>query len=215
MSNKSLTIVLPVYNNESQLEPCVTQMLDLASDLTSRFAIMIVDDGSTDDTSNVAQGLAAKYPQVFVHRQRHRSGLGPIVSLVQRRIKSDVVIMHDGVTPIDPVQVRRLWRQSDAEAAPAVANAKRDRDIRDLAAVRQTHNAMALVHGRVMGFHIVEPLKAEQLADDKSSPSPTVAPTTNRPVSKPRPTDRTGVGQIPHLPRPNFLSAVAEFTLGE
>jgi hypothetical protein len=215
VSNKSLTIVLPVYNNESQLEPSVTQMLDLASDLTSRFAVMIVDDGSTDDTSNVAQGLASKYPQVFVHRQRQRSGLGPIISLVQRRIKSDVVIMHDGVTPIDPVQVRRLWRQSDAQAAPAVAGAKRDRDIRDLASVRQTHNAMALVHGRVMGFHIVEPLTAEQLADDKSSPTPTVVPATNRPATKPRPTDRTGVGQIPPLPRPNFLSAVAQFTLGE
>lgn len=216
MSNKSLTIVLPVYNNESQLAPCVTQMLDLASDLTSRFAIMIVDDGSTDDTSNVAQELASKYPQVFVHRQRQRSGLGPIVSLVRRRIKSDVVIMHDGVTPIDPVQVRRLWRQSDAESSPAVAGSKRDRDIRDLSTVRATHNAMALVHGRVMGFHIVEPLSAEQLAaDQKSSPIPAAAPATNQPVAKPRPSDRSGVGQIPSLPRPNFLSAVAEFTLGE
>jgi len=111
--------------------------------------------------------------------------------------------------------VRRLWRQSDAHAAPAVAGAKRDRDIRDLSSVRQTHNAMALVHGRVMGFHIVEPLTAEQLADDKSSPTPTVVPATNCPSTKPRPTDRTGVGQIPPLPRPNFLSAVAQFTLGE
>ena len=62
VSTKSLTIVLPVYNNESQLAPCVGQMLDLASDLTSRFAIMIVDDGSTDDTSNVAQELAREVP---------------------------------------------------------------------------------------------------------------------------------------------------------
>ncbi|MGD9632456.1 MAG: glycosyltransferase family 2 protein [Pirellulales bacterium] len=215
MSNKSLTIVLPVYNNESQLEPCVSQMLDLASDLTSRFAIMIVDDGSTDDTSNVAQELAAKYPQVFVHRQRQRSGLGPIVSLVQRRIKSDVVIMHDGVTPIDPVQVRRLWRQSDAKSAPAVAGSKRDRDIRDLNTVRATHNAMALVHGRVMGFHIVEPLAADEMSADPKSPLPTAAPAKGQPIAKPRPSDRSGVGQIPPLPRPNFLSAVAEFTLGE
>ena len=214
MSNKSLTIVLPVYNNEAQLAPCVTQMLDLASDLTSRFAIMIVDDGSTDDTSNVAQDLASRYPQVFVHRQRQRSGLGPIVSLVRRRIKSDVVIVHDGVTPIDPVQVRRLWRKSDAESAPAIASSKRD--IRDLAAVRETHKAMVLVHGRVMGFHLLEPLSADQTAtDDKSSPAPTSAPTTTRPLAKPRPSDRSGVGQIPPLPRPNFLSAVAEFTLGE
>jgi len=213
-SEKSLTIVLPVYNSEAQIAPAVTEMLELASDLTSRFAIMIVDDGSTDDTSNVAQDLSLKYPQVFVHRQRQRSGLGPIVSLVRRRIKSDVVIMHDGVTPIDPVQVRRLWRQTDAQASPAAANSRRD--IRDLASVRETHDAMALVHGRVMGFHLVEPCAADSSAsDEKATPAPTAVPVTNRPATKPRPSDRSGVGQIPPLPRPNFMSAVTEFTLGE
>ncbi len=115
MSNKSLTVVLPVYNGESRLASCVTQMLELASDLTSQFSIMIVDDGSTDDTSAVAQELSTRYPQVTVQRQRHRSGLGPIISMVRRRVDSDVVIVHDGVTPIDPVKVRRLWRQSDAQ----------------------------------------------------------------------------------------------------
>ena len=58
MSNKSLTIVLPVHNGESRLAASVTEMLELASDLTSRFSIMIVDDGSTDDTSAVAEELS-------------------------------------------------------------------------------------------------------------------------------------------------------------
>jgi hypothetical protein len=181
-------------------------MLDLASDLTSRFTIMIVDDGSTDDTSAVAHELSTRYPQVRVQRQRQRSGLGPIISMVRRRVDSDVVIVHDGVTPIDAVQVRRLWRQSDAHSTPTVASSKRD--IGDLAAVRATHNAMALVHGRVMGFHLLAPIAQ----DEKSAPT---APTTVRPIVHPRPTDRTGVGQIPTLPRPNFLSALAQFTLGE
>lgn len=205
VANKSLTIVLPVHNHEAQLADSVQQMLELASDLTSKFSILIVDDGSTDDTCAVAHELALKYPQVSVQRQRLRSGLGPIISMVRRRVNSDVVIMHDGVTPIDAVQVRRLWRQRDAEASPAKPASKRD--LNDLAAVRQTHNAMALVHGRVMGFHLLEPLAQEQA-------TPT-APATARPAPQPRPGDRTGVGQIPPLPRPNFLSAVAEFTLGE
>ncbi len=206
MPNKSLTIVLPVHNSEAQLASSVNEMLELASDLTSQFTIMIVDDGSTDDTSAVAHELSTRYPQVRVQRQRQRSGLGPIISMVRRRVNSDVVIVHDGVTPIDAVQVRRLWRQSDAHSAPTVASSKRD--IGELASVRATHNAMALVHGRVMGFHLLAPI-AE---DEKSTPT---APPTNRPIVHPRPTDRTGVGQIPALPRPNFLSALAQFTLGE
>jgi glycosyltransferase involved in cell wall biosynthesis len=206
VANKSLTIVLPVHNGESQLAASVTQMLELASDLTSRFSIMIVDDGSTDETCAVAHELAMRYPQVSVQRQRQQSGLGPIISMVRRRVDSDVVIVHDGVTPIDAVQVRRLWRQRDAQASPAKPAAKRD--VNDLAAVRATHNAMALVHGRVMGFQLLEPA-----AQDEKAP-PTAAP-VNKPAPQPRPSDRTGVGQIPTLPRPNFLSALAQFTLGE
>lgn len=209
MSNKSLTIVLPVYNGESRLANSVTEMLELASDLTPQFSILIVDDGSTDDTSTVAQELSTRYPQVTVQRQRQRSGLGPIISMVRRRVDSDVVIVHDGVTPIDAVQVRRLWRQSDAHSSPAIATPKRD--VNDLASVRATHMAMAAAHQRVMGFHLLEPLAQQE----KPTPAPTAPPSTNRPVAKPRPNDRTGVGQIPPLPRPNFLSALAEFTLGE
>ena len=61
-----LTIVLPVYNGESRLAELRHQMLELASDLTSHFSIMIVDDGSTDDTSAVAKELSTQYPQVTV-----------------------------------------------------------------------------------------------------------------------------------------------------
>ena len=209
MSNKSLTIVLPVYNGESRLAPQVHQMLDLASDLTSQFSIMIVDDGSTDETSTVARELATKYPQITVERQRHRSGLGPIVSMVRRRVDSDVVIVHDGVTPIDTTQVRRLWRQSDADRSPAVSSMKRD--MNELARIRATHDMMAAAHQRVMGFHLLEPRNHQPA----SPPTPTAAPPAVRPATKPRPSDRSGVGQIPPLPRPNFLSALAEFTLGE
>jgi hypothetical protein len=151
----------------------------------------------------VAQELTARYPQVSLRRNRQRRGLGPIVSMVRRRVASDVVIMHDGVTPIDAVQVRRLWQQSFALDSAAD---ERSCDVRDLALVRATHDAMADAHSRVIGFHLLEPereLATESAAAIVHSPS------------KPRPTDRSGVGQIPPLPRPNFLSAMAQFALGE
>jgi Glycosyl transferase family 2 len=207
VSNRSLTIVLPVYNCESRLSQSVEQMLELASDLTTRFTILVVDDGSTDDTSTVAQELATRYPQVKLRRQRQRTGLGPIISMVERRVESDVVIVHDGVTPVDAAQVRRLWRQRDSRSMPVATATKQN--MNELASVRSTHDAMALAHERLMGFHLLEPKRGEETA------TPAEPASTIRSDAKPRPTDQRGVGIIPPLPRPNFLSAIAEFTLGE
>ena len=209
MQTKSLTIVLPVYNGESRLTGCVTELLEMASDLTNQFSILIVDDGSTDDTSAVVQQLSARYPQIALQRNRQRRGLGPIISMVQRHVSSDVVIVHDGVTPIDTVQVRRLWQQS-AGTDSATGRGKKN-DIRDLALVRATHDAMARVHGRVLGFHLLHP----QRAAESAPVSPLAATSKVHTPSKPRPADRSSVGQIPPLPRPNFLSAMSEFALGE
>jgi hypothetical protein len=205
VSNKSLTIVLPVYNGESRLTHHVTEMLELASELTSSFEVMIVDDGSTDDTSAVAQELATQYPQISVRRHRHRRGLGPIISMVQRRVSTDVVIVHDGVTPINSVEVRRLWQQSAAGTTPNTLESK------VLAGVRATHTAVALAHERVLGFHLLQPMREEA----SGPPVPTTSPSTTHSPKNPRPTDRSGVGQIPLMPRPNFLSVMADFAFGE
>src|SRR5262245_17543343 len=145
-----------MYNGEARLTGCVTEVLELASELTNRFSIMVVDDGSTDDTSAMVRELSSRYPQISLYRNRQRRGLGPIISMVQRRVSSDVIIVHDGVTPIDTVQVRRLWQQSMTSNAANAAGKKCD--VSDLALVRATHDAMARVHGRVLGFHLLQPM---------------------------------------------------------
>jgi glycosyltransferase involved in cell wall biosynthesis len=209
VSNRSLTIVLPIYNGESRLSACAKQVLELASELTPEFSILIVDDGSTDDTTTVARELASRYPQITVRRYRERQGLGPIIKLARRHASSDIVIVHDGVSPIDPAQVRRLWQQSVAKSW-ADGEASRN-DLSDLASVREIHISMAKVHERIVGFHLLQPASEAEAAVSESNE---IFDRADRP-SKPQPTDRASVGQIPPLPRPNFLSAVAQFALGE
>lgn len=205
MSNRSLTVVLPVYNRESRLSNCVEQVLELASELTPEFSILIVDDGSTDDTSTVAAELSTRYPQIRVRRYRSRQGLGPIISMVRRRVTSDVVIVHDGVTPIDPSQVRRLWVQE----AHGQGGGSEQPGLGELAEVRATHEAMWRAHRRVLGFHLVECDSLGPVPAPNTAASPAAA---HRPSV---PSDPHGVGQIPPVPRPNFLSAMAQFALGE
>jgi glycosyltransferase involved in cell wall biosynthesis len=211
--NKSLTVVLPIYNGEARLRECVAEILELASELTTRFGVLIIDDGSTDATFEVAEELSAQYPQVSVLRHRHRRGLGTTIEYAQRRVRSDAVIVHDGVTPIDPSQVRNLWRNclrdsigENATATPAALQS----DVCDFANLPAIHAAMEQVHNRVLGFQWLTPQPSEAvelLSDDADA----TAPRTDAPHFK----RRSGMGRIPPLPRPKFISSLAEFALGE
>jgi hypothetical protein len=211
--NKSLTIVLPVYNGETRLRRSVNEILEVASELTSRFGVLIIDDGSTDSTYEVAEELAARYPQVTVRRHRHRRGLGHAIDYAQRRVRSDAIIIHDGVTPIDPRQMRTAWRdwisRTDKADKIAVPVASTQSQICDFANLPAIHSAMEQAHRRVLGFQIVTPIDDRTLTDDLLK-----VPSAAR-RDGPYKLAGAGIGQIPPTPRPKFLSAVAEFAFGE
>ena len=214
VSDKSLTIVLPIYNGEARLRACVGEILDLASELTTRFGVLIIDDGSTDATYEVAEELSAHYPQVSVMRNRHRRGLGPTIDYAQRRIRSDAVIVHDGISPIDPNQVRSLWRDcmkdSSATETSTANSAALQSAVCDFANLPAIHAAMEQAHLRVLGFQWLTPQPCDE-SQPLIQPASTNEPRTDAPHYE----RRAGMGRIPPLPRPKFLSALAEFALGE
>jgi cellulose synthase/poly-beta-1,6-N-acetylglucosamine synthase-like glycosyltransferase len=209
--NKSLTIVLPVHNGESKLRRCVREILEVASEMTSAFGILIVDDGSTDATFEVAEELSARYPQVTVRRHRYHRGLGPTIEYVQRHIRSDAVMIHDGVTPIDPNQMRNEWRRWMARSQDGVGSDHMmlQGDVCDFANLPAIHAAMERSHCRMLGFQLVAP------AQDDDVSSLAKGGDSSRPPRDATSRQRPDLGRIPALPRPKFLTAIAEFALGE
>ena len=74
MSNKILSIVVPAYNVERELERCIESCLN--QDISHEsYEIVIVNDGSLDNTLQVANTLVAKHDCVTVITQKNR-GLG-------------------------------------------------------------------------------------------------------------------------------------------
>src|SRR3954469_7512887 len=211
--NKSLTVVLPVYNGETRLRKSVHEILELAGELTSKFGVLIIDDGSNDSTYEVAEELAARYPQVSVRRNRHRCGLGPTIDYVQRRVRSDAVIMHDGASPIDAGEMRSLWRNWLHKTSPAkdrLAAGTNHEAMRELAKLPAIHAAIEKAHSRVIGFQFITPIEtAEPATGDLASALQTMRSDAAAPVGQ------RSLGKIPRLPRPKFLSALANFAMGE
>ena len=61
MSEKIISFIIPSYNMEGYIENCVLSIV--ATPSADRFDVIIVNDGSTDKTLEIAQSLVVKYPQ--------------------------------------------------------------------------------------------------------------------------------------------------------
>jgi hypothetical protein len=84
-------------------------MLDLLPELTHDFDLVIIDDGSTDATCEVAHDLATQFPQVKYHRHSRRRGADAVIRDGLTRTKSPVVLAHNGQPRIDAAEVLRVW----------------------------------------------------------------------------------------------------------
>lgn len=213
--NRSLSVLLPVNNIQCSLAASVGEILDVLDDLTDRFELLILENGSTDATRDVARELACLYPQVRVLRDigqiDSRQAIFPAVS----EARGDIVIAHDGRSGIDAREIVGLWRSlSGAIPAPKSMHFPRGIQAGSLAAIvggpERRCAVGAIAPRRAPGFQLLRPGAVEELwrsvaaiqkIADQSAAAPIIDPRTTR------------------LPRPNFLSRmksrVRDFARGE
>ena len=106
---QSLSVVLAVYNAEQFLTENVHKLLDILPDLTHRFEIVVVDDGSLDQTAEIAHELSREYPQVQLVQHGRRLGWSGILETALQRTWGEVLFVQDQGVPIDSSQFQRLW----------------------------------------------------------------------------------------------------------
>lgn len=147
--NPSATIVLPVYNGERTLREDIEAILAVAQCEVEQIQLVIVDDGSTDETYETACELASRYPQIRVIRQPFQRGLAAALDRVRRHCAAAEVIAHDGVGPIDLEELAAMLR----EPAGALRDAGSEtRGSRRFAAVSSLNARMQAAHRSVLGF---------------------------------------------------------------
>lgn len=105
--NHLLSVVVPVYN-EGPTVGAVLQRL-LAIDLPVPREILVVNDGSTDNTREVLDGLAPRPDLRVIHAPRN-AGKGSAVRLGFAHAKGTIVAIQDADLELDPAQLADLVR---------------------------------------------------------------------------------------------------------
>ena len=75
-SRTSLSVILPGLNEEASVEPAVARTRDALERLCDEFEILIINDGSTDRTSEIAERLAEECEQIRVLHNERKAVVG-------------------------------------------------------------------------------------------------------------------------------------------
>ena len=109
--SKILSIVVPAYNVERELEKCIESCLKQDIPQES-YEIIIVNDGATDNTLQVATDIAAKYECVSVVNQKNM-GLSGARNTGLKYAKGKYVWFIDSDDYIKPNVLGNMIRQAN------------------------------------------------------------------------------------------------------
>lgn len=109
-----LSIVAAVYNEAECLRELVAQIDQALADLRCEGEIVLVDDGSTDDSFRIIEDLAAKDERIRGLRLGRNEGHQSALMLGIRCARGDVVITLDADLQHPPAHIPRMveaWKQ--------------------------------------------------------------------------------------------------------
>ncbi len=107
----SLTVFFPAYNDSGTIASLVIRAVQIASRLTPDFEVIVVNDGSSDATREVADELARTYPQVrAIHHSKNR-GYGGALRTGFSAATKDLIAYTDGDAQYDPTELEALWQR--------------------------------------------------------------------------------------------------------
>ena len=101
-----LSVVIPVYNEEATL----TEVLNKVLAVPHLLEVIIVDDGSTDQTADIARAIVARDPRVRLQRLERNSGKTEALRTGFALTLGEIVIVQDADLEYDPTEIHEVIR---------------------------------------------------------------------------------------------------------
>jgi glycosyltransferase involved in cell wall biosynthesis len=111
-----LSVFFPALNDSGTIASMVIRAVRTASELTPDYEVIVVDDGSTDATAEIADELARTYPHVRVVHHPANRGYGGALQTGFRTAAKELIFYTDGDAQYDPAELALLWARLTPDA---------------------------------------------------------------------------------------------------
>lgn len=103
-----ISVIIPLFNEEKSVTPLLDALFKVLNQLSRTFEILLVDDGSEDQTFEIAKSHASKKSNVRAVKFRKNYGQTPAMAAGIEHAKGDILITMDGDLQNDPADIPRF-----------------------------------------------------------------------------------------------------------
>jgi dolichol-phosphate mannosyltransferase len=108
MSQRDISIVIPVYNEQENIKPLIAELRDVLKGLNKSYEIVFVDDGSRDRSFKILKEAASQDPQIRAIRFKRNTGQTAAFDAGFRAAGGDIVVTMDADLQNDPQDIPQL-----------------------------------------------------------------------------------------------------------
>jgi len=106
--NIDLSVVVPVYNEDNNIDPLYREIGSALSSLTKTYEIVFVDDGSNDNTFQVLKEIQERDKRVKIIKFRRNFGKSVALNSAFNFVKGNIIITMDGDLQDNPDEIPRF-----------------------------------------------------------------------------------------------------------
>ncbi len=117
-----LSVIIPAYNEEKRIKETIRSLADFLDQQQLDYELVVVDDGSSDGTYEVAKSLRGDRVQVFYYEPNR--GKGHALKFGFEKSRGDVIAFFDAGLDFPPSQIVYFLRILEESGADLVIGSK-------------------------------------------------------------------------------------------
>lgn len=109
-----LSVIVPLYNEQESIRPLYAAIVQALGDIGCTFEMVFVDDGSRDDTAEIARQIARFDSRLRLVKFRRNYGQTPAMAAGIEHARGEILVTMDGDLQNDPADIKLLLEQIEA-----------------------------------------------------------------------------------------------------